>query len=44
MSKKDTDPDWGLECDVCGMSPAMPLTGLCGPCNFGEADTILGDW
>lgn len=37
-------PDWTKKCEVCGMSPIVPLTGLCGPCTFGEADTIGGNW
>ena len=40
----DTDPDWEGECEVCGASPIVPVTGLCGPCTFGEADTIGGNW
>ncbi len=39
-----TDPDWGGSCEVCGASPVVPVTGLCGPCTFGEADTINGNW
>jgi hypothetical protein len=37
-------PDWSAECDVCGASPTVPLTGMCGPCTWGEADTIGGNW
>lgn len=40
----DNSPDWEGKCDVCGMSPIVPGTGLCGPCTFGEADTINGNW
>lgn len=40
----ETEPDWDHECEVCGMSPILPVTGMCGPCTFGEADTILGNW
>lgn len=39
-----TDPDWGAECETCGQSPVVPVTGLCGPCTFGEASTINGNW
>ena len=39
-----TEPDWSQTCEVCGMSPIVPVTGLCGPCTFGEADTIDGNW
>lgn len=39
-----TEPDWSGECIVCGESPIVPVTGMCGPCTFGEADTIGGNW
>ncbi len=38
------EPDWTKTCEVCGGSPVVPLTGLCGPCTFGEAETIGGNW
>lgn len=41
---KETEPDWSGHCEVCGASPIIPLTGMCGPCTFGEADTIGGNW
>ena len=37
-------PDWSGKCEMCGQSPIVPVTGMCGPCTFGEADTIGGDW
>jgi len=37
-------PDYGGECSVCGASPVVPGTGLCGPCTWGEASTIDGGW
>lgn len=40
----ETEPDWTGECEVCGASPIVPLTGMCGPCTFGEADTVGGNW
>lgn len=40
----DTEPDWGRSCKNCGKSPIVPLTGMCGPCTFGEADTVGGNW
>ena len=43
-SDLSTEPDWDGECEVCGQSPVVPVTGLCGPCTFGEADTIGGNW
>jgi hypothetical protein len=38
------EPDWLETCDVCDSSPVVPSTGLCGPCTFGEADTVAGNW
>ena len=35
---------WDTECEVCGASPVVRATGLCGPCTFGEADTVGGNW
>ena len=40
----DTAPDWGGKCTVCKQSPIVPITGMCGPCSFGEADTNGGNW
>ena len=40
----DMEPDWGGECQNCGQTPIVPLTGMCGPCTFGEADTVGGNW
>jgi hypothetical protein len=37
-------PDWNGRCEVCGESPIVPETGMCGPCTFGSADTIGGNW
>ena len=37
-------PDWGMSCYVCGNPPVVPVTGLCGPCTWGEAETIHGNW
>ena len=39
-----TVPDWSGNCEVCGESPIMPVTGMCGPCTFGEAETVGGNW
>lgn len=44
FSSSEAEPNWNGKCDVCGASPIMPLTGMCGPCTFGEADTIDGNW
>lgn len=38
------EPDYSGECEVCGQSPIVPATGMCGPCTFGEADTAGGNW
>lgn len=40
----DTKPDWTRECMVCGMSPVVPVSGMCGPCTFGDASTMHGNW
>lgn len=40
----DAEPDWEGECEVCGASPIVPLTGMCGPCSFGQASAIGGNW
>jgi hypothetical protein len=44
LGENSTEPDWNHECEVCGQTPVVPLTGLCGPCTFGEADTVGGNW
>ena len=41
---KCSAPDYGSECDVCGATPVVPQTGMCGPCSFGDADTAGGNW
>jgi hypothetical protein len=41
---EDTEPDWGGQCEVCGESPIVPVTGMCGPCTFGDASTMGGNW
>ena len=38
------EPDWSRCCSVCGATPIVPLTGMCGPCTFGESDTAGGNW
>jgi hypothetical protein len=37
-------PDWSRKCQVCDATPIVPLTGLCGPCTFGESETVNGNW
>lgn len=41
---KDGDKDWETPCQICGELPTVHPTALCGPCCFGEAETIGGDW
>lgn len=41
---ESTEPDWTRKCGNCNETPVMPLTGMCGPCTFGEAETIGGNW
>ena len=38
------EPDWTRKCENCGETPIVPVTGLCGPCTWGEAETIGGNW
>lgn len=40
----ESQPDWDGRCEVCGASPVVPESGMCGPCTFGEADTAGGNW
>jgi hypothetical protein len=40
----DVEPDWTKHCIVCGASPVMPITEMCGPCTTGEAGTVGGEW
>ena len=42
--KSCTDPDWSKKCIVCMAIPVMPITEMCGPCTFGEAETANGNW
>lgn len=41
---KQIEPDWEGHCDNCQAAPIIPATGLCGPCTFGEAETMNGEW
>lgn len=38
------DKDYKHACTVCGAKPTVHPTDLCGPCCFGEAETIGGHW
>lgn len=31
-------PNYNKKCVVCGATPCVETTDLCGPCCFGEAD------
>ena len=42
--RDDFTPDWTQDCEVCGARPVVPQTGMCGPCTFGEAETVGGNW
>lgn len=41
---KDGAKDHERECTNCGALPTVHPTELCGPCCFGEASTINGNW
>ena len=41
---KGGDKNWHTSCMICGQLPTVHPVGLCGPCCFGEADTIGGNW
>lgn len=38
------EPDWTENCSTCGSTPVVPQTGMCGPCTWGEAETVDGNW
>jgi hypothetical protein len=40
----DTRPDWSKKCEICHATPIVPVTGMCGPCTFGESETVDGNW
>lgn len=43
-NKKDYEPNWEGKCETCDESPVVPISGLCGPCHFGNSDALTGDW
>ncbi len=43
-TKRNYRPDWSEKCHNCGSAPVVPVSGLCGPCHFGEADAVGGGW
>lgn len=44
LDPNSSTPRWDYDCIVCGQTPVLPLTEMCGPCTFGEADTVGGNW
>lgn len=40
----DFSKDYDRKCEVCDATPVVYVTGMCGPCTFGEAETIDGNW
>ncbi len=38
------EANWNVPCMNCEDTPTVGQTGLCGPCCFGEADTVNGNW
>jgi len=45
--KQEPDPFekvWDVPCLVCDQVPTVRATELCGPCTFGEAETVGGNW
>ena len=41
---KDGDKDWDTPCQNCGELPTVHPVALCGPCCWGEAETVGGNW
>lgn len=41
---KEGDKDWGTPCILCGDTPTVHPTKLCGPHCFGESDAAGGNW
>lgn len=41
---QDGDKNWETPCQNCEALPTVHPTDLCGPCCFGEADTVGGNW
>ena len=38
------EPDWTKKCINCRQTPIVPMSGMCGPCHFGQASTMGGAW
>lgn len=41
---KEGDKDYESSCESCGAKPTVFPTNLCGPCCFGDASTVGGNW
>jgi hypothetical protein len=37
-------PDRTRTCLNCHQTPVVPVSGLCGPCHFGQAAAVNGGW
>ena len=44
LCNKCNTPDHSRHCTVCCATPVHRVTGMCGPCTFGEMDTANGTW
>lgn len=44
LQSSESEPDWTGKCSVCESCPILPATQMCGPCSFGEAETVGGNW
>lgn len=44
QTQKHFRPDHSRQCENCQQTPVVPLSGLCGPCHFGTAAAVDGDW
>lgn len=45
--KQTEDPaykNYNCKCQNCDQLPTVGDTGLCGPCCWGEAETVNGNW
>lgn len=42
--KRKFRPNYRHDCENCGSKPTVPVSGLCGPCHFGQADAVGGGW
>lgn len=43
------EPDWSRKCFVCGNTPTVFIekndpAPLCGPCTWGDSETMNGNW